>query len=202
MVKILIAIPSAGDIMPETFVSLYNMTVPEGIETELKTFYGYSIDEVRNNMASYAVSHNFNGIMFVDSDMKLPKDTLVRMINLNKEVVACLYLRKSEDEEKIEAFFFDTNPDPDVKFPRKRILKEDIKGNSIIELAAFGFGCVLIKTKVFEKIEYPYFKFIVNGAERIGEDVFFCNKLREKQIKMYSVEDLRVSHIGKKEYKF
>ena len=43
--KILIAIPTNAGIEPDTFRSIYNMSVPEGYETHFEFFYGYQIDQ-------------------------------------------------------------------------------------------------------------------------------------------------------------
>jgi hypothetical protein len=198
--RILIAIPSAGIIEPDTFVSIYNMDQPVDIETELKVFYGYLIDDVRNKIVDYAIDKKFDGILFVDSDMKLPKDTLVRLVNQNKDIISGLYIKKREDEKVIELFLRNEYPNKDNKLIRNIELK-DINGKSLIDIDACGFGCVLVKIHVFYKIGYPYFKFtILDKEKRTGEDIDFCIKAKYNNFKLYALADLKIGHIGKKEY--
>jgi hypothetical protein len=199
MARILIAVPSAGSIEPETFVSIYNMDIPSGIETELKVFYGYLIDDVRNKIVDYAIDKKFEGILFVDSDMKLPKETLVRLVSQNKDIISGLYIKKKE-QKLIELFLRNQYPDKDGKLMRD-VKLEDIENKTLIDIDACGFGCVLIKTHVFFKIGYPYFKFtIINKEVRTGEDIDFCVKAKYNNFKIYALADLRIGHIGKKEY--
>jgi GT2 family glycosyltransferase len=200
MARILIAIPNAGFIEPETFVSIYNMEKVPNIETELRVFYGYLIDDVRNKIVDTAINEKFDGILFVDSDMKLPKDTLLKMVAHNKDIVSGIYIRKLDDEKIIEIFL--RNNDLNATKPIKRITERDLASNSnLIEIAACGFGCVLVKMHVFTKIGYPYFKFTADKQERRGEDVDFSMKALQNNFKLYAITNLIVGHIGKKEYK-
>jgi GT2 family glycosyltransferase len=198
--RILIAIPSAGSIEPETFVSIYNMDQPVDIDTELKIFYGYLIDDVRNRIVDYAIEEKFDGILFIDSDMKLPKDTLIKLVNQNKDIISGLYIRKKEDKKIIELFLKNQYPNKDGKIMRN-VEEFDILNKNIIEVDACGFGCVLVKTHVFFKIGYPYFKVIILDKNNItGEDIDFCIKAKNRNFKIHALADLKIGHIGKKEY--
>ena len=196
--RILIAVPSAGLIENETFVSIYNMNIPDNIETELKVFYGYLIDDVRNSIVTYAKKEKFDGVLFVDADMKLPKDILIKMLNEDKEIVVGLYAKK-EDGNEIEAFV--RNTDPSIRSALKRISYQDIVGKRSLEIDAAGFGCVLIKIEVFYRLPSPYFKYTINGEFRYGEDIDFCMKARSAGFKIFAITDTNIGHIGKREYK-
>jgi GT2 family glycosyltransferase len=202
MARILIAVPNAGGIEPDTLISIYNMDVPSGIETELKSFYGYSIDDVRNKIVKYAIDNEFDGILFIDSDMTLPKNTLKRLIYENKDIVSGLYIRKKVNDEKIiELFLKNENIHVDGKVIRN-IQPKDFEGNKTFEVDACGFGCVLIKTSVFLRIGYPYFKYQFNENHllNLSEDIDFCIKAKYRGFKIYAATDLLLGHIGKKEY--
>lgn len=198
--RILIAVPNAGTIEPATLVSIYNMDVPSHIDTELKTFYGYLVDDVRNKIVKYALENNFEGILFVDSDMNLPKDTLTQMIAQNKDIVSGLYIKKRDDKKLIELFVKET----DITKGRvaRHVTEDDIRGKDIIDLEACGFGCVLVKTYVFPRIGYPYFKFRTSDDPKqvMGEDIYFSTQAKYHGFKIYGLPKLRIGHIGKKEY--
>jgi len=201
MAKVLIAVPNAGGIEPDTLISIYNMDVPKGIETELKSFYGYLIDDVRNKIVKYAIDNKFDGILFVDSDMVIPKNTLTDMIKENKDIVSALYIKKN-DKKVIELFFKNENYINDGLVIRN-IREDEIINKDVIEIDACGFGCVLIKTPVFLKVGYPYFKFTINPNDdslRLGEDIDFCVKAKSKGCKLYAATNIRAGHIGKKQY--
>jgi GT2 family glycosyltransferase len=203
MARILIAVPNAGGIEPDTLISIYNMDVPSGIETELKSFYGYLIDDARNKIVKHAIDNRYDGILFVDSDMTLPKNTLTRFISESKDIVSGLYIKKlSNDEKVIELFLKNENTSADGKIIRN-VKPTDFKDNKTFEVDACGFGCVLIRTSVFLKIGYPYFKYQFNENPLLNtsEDIDFCIKAKYRGFKIYAATDILLGHIGKKEYK-
>lgn len=78
-----------------------------------------------------------------------------------------------------------------------------------------GLGCTLIKRKVFDKIEKPWFrtdktlrlndwKWIDNPAKYGGHDIWFCMKAREKGFTIQQVEGecrhLKLVSVGVSEY--
>lgn len=201
--KILIAIPSAGIIEPDCFESVYNMDIPLGFETELKLFYGYRIDDVRNNAVKYAKEKGFNGIFFVDSDMIIPKDALVKLIGYNQDIITGLYVKKMEII-KNQLTIFKKKPDYEnslVSNNSFRMIKvaEFPKNMTYMEIDACGFGCVLVKMKVFNKIAYPYFNFKF-GENRLNEDFDFCVKAKTSGFKIFVAFDVRAGHIGSKQF--
>jgi GT2 family glycosyltransferase len=198
--KILIAVPNAGLIEPATLISIYNMDVPSNIDTELKAFYGYLVDDVRNKIVKYALDNRFDGILFVDSDMNLPKNTLTQMLSQNKDIICGLYVRKRDDKKIIELFV--KEDDPTTGKIIRNLREDEINGKDIIELKACGFGCVLVKTHVFPRIGYPYFKYNTSEDPRqiLGEDIYFSNQAIYHGFKIYGLPKLKIGHIGKKEY--
>ena len=66
----------------------------------------------------------------------------------------------------------------------------DIYGKEdLIEVVYNGFGFVLVKKGVFEKLTYPWFKpemiHVKGGDYILGEDIIVCRDLREKGVKIY-----------------
>ena len=58
--KILIAVPTAKYIEPETMKSIYDQIIPEGYQTELQFFYGYQIDQIRNLIANWMENKDYD----------------------------------------------------------------------------------------------------------------------------------------------
>ena len=55
MKRILIGIPTANDIHPQTFKSIYDQIIPAGYKADFQFFYGYNVDQVRNLIADWTV---------------------------------------------------------------------------------------------------------------------------------------------------
>jgi GT2 family glycosyltransferase len=178
---ILIVIPSAKYVETNTFVSVYNLDVPEGVKTNLAVIEGYSVDTSRNLAVKEAKEQKADYILWVDSDMLLPKDTLTRLLSHSKDIVSGAYAFKDLKSQDLIAFSVDN----------KRVPLSEIDG--LTEVGGIGFGCCLTKTDIFKKIEYPYFVF----GEDYGEDIYFCRKARAAGYKIYLDPDVKCGHIGK-----
>lgn len=188
--KILIAIPTNKYIEPETMKSIYDLTIPNGYETEFQYFYGYQVDQIRNLIADWAKRYDY--LMSVDSDIVLPKDTLVKMIAADRDIVSGLYIQRIPGTHTLEVYKDTPNGGC------ANILYEEIENRGLVEIAACGMGCALIKGEVFRKLEYPhfYYKSALNHKDTVSEDVYFCKKARANGFTVWADESIRCDHIG------
>ncbi|MCK9369104.1 glycosyltransferase [Candidatus Dojkabacteria bacterium] len=187
--RILIAIPTAKYVETATMKSIYDLDVPEGYDTDLQFFYGYNIDQVRNLIADWALKYDY--LFSVDSDIILPNDSLNKLIGHDKDIVSGIY-RQRKNEHILE--IYDTNPFGGV------INKPywQIKDKGLVEIAACGFGCVLIKSDVIKGIGYPQFvyKSAIDHKDTISEDIYFCGKARKLGYSVWVDSSILCSHIG------
>ena len=140
----------------------------------------------RNKLVEKAINTKSDYILFVDDDMTFPHTALERLLKHDKPIVGCNAAAKSEEVQA-------TGKGLDGK-----MLIPD-KGLEAVKY--LGFGCILIDTKVFADIEYPYFmEDVVNAT---GEDAYFCAKAREAGYEILCDHELsmEIGHIGDKEYK-
>jgi hypothetical protein len=135
-------------------------------------------------------------LMWFDSDMKFPADTITRLLNHNMSVVAANYPRKNI-EAKPTAYRDDEGGVGPVWSG------ETASGTQ--QVAYCGMGVMLVDMKVFDSLELPFFAIQPqppDNVKHIGEDVYFCKKLAEAGIPIFIDHDLskQVAHIGKFEY--
>ena len=58
-----------------------------------------------------------------------------------------------------------------------------------------GLGCCLIAREVFERIEFPWFKFVARpDGHQTGEDIYFFEKCAEAGIRPYVLPQILCSH--------
>ena len=190
MKKILIAIPTAKYIEPETMKSIYDLEVPEGYETEFQFFYGYNIDQVRNLIAHWVVN-GYDYLFSVDSDIIFETDTLKKMLAHDVDYVSGIY-RQRLPTQTLEVY----------DLSQKNIPIENIPDKSLIEIGGSGFGCVLVKREVFLSVGYPYFVYhsALNHADTFSEDMDFCKKAREKGHKLHCDTTIICGHKGTSVY--
>lgn len=193
--KILVGIPTNKYIEPETLKSLWDLTVPEEYELDFQYFYGYQIDQIRNLIAEWAKRYDY--LFSVDSDIVLPKDTLVKMLEADKDIISGLYIQRIPDRHTLEVYM-DTPNGGCGNIPY-----ELIKDRGVVEIAACGMGCSLIKGDVFRKLDYPHFvyKSAIDHKDTVSEDVYFCMKARAAGFKVWADASIMCDHKGSTYFK-
>ena len=194
--NILIAIPTNKNIEAATFKSIFDLKVPKGYKTHFQYFYGYQIDQIRNLIAEWGKSYDY--LFCVDSDIVLPDDTLLKMLNWDRDIVSGLYIQRIPGTHTLEVY--EENGYGGVI----NIPWEKLSGNNgLAEIAACGFGCVLIKGAVLHTMEYPHFVYrsAINHANTFSEDVYFCQKAREKGFKIWCDTTILCEHVGSYTFK-
>jgi len=184
---VLIAIPTDKNVYPETFKSIYDLEIPQGINTTFQYFYGYQIDQVRNLMAEWGKSFDYT--LWVDSDIVLPKDALVKLLSHQKDFVSGLYRRKIDDTLEL---YYDSNGG------QKNYHPYEVVNSGLINVSGCGFGCVLTSRNLLNSMEYPHFVYhsALTMKETVSEDISFCNKAKELGYSIYADTSLFCGHIG------
>lgn len=184
--RILIAIPTARYIEPDTFKSIYDLKVPDGYETDFQYFYGYRVDQVRNLIADWTI-RGYDYLFAVDHDITFAPDTLEKLLSHDKDLVSGIYRQRLEPQ-MIEIY----------SLTGGRTAVEDIYGRGLVEIGGCGFGCVLVKKEVFSKIGYPQFEYHValDHNNTFSEDNDFCKKARANGFRLYCDPSILCGHIG------
>lgn len=140
----------------------------------------------RENLVREALKAGASHILFIDSDMRFPKDTVSRLLSHDKDIIGANCVDRK-------------NGTPTASKDKVHFSSKNMKG--IDEMDCLGFGVTLIKKEVFEMPE-PWFATPYDGERFVGEDIFFCHKAKENGFKIWIDHDLsqEVKHIGTKEY--
>lgn len=185
--KTLIAIPTSRDIEIQCAASIIGMER----EGRIGVFcpQSYSIDASRNLIVEHALEIGYDYIMWIDSDMILPKDTLVKLMAHDKDIVSGVYRHKLLFGEHVVAKRFV----PDKKDTYADLTIKEIQAtNELIEIDGVGFGCVLTKVDIFRHIKKPWFSYTPN----MGEDIYFCRKAQKAGYKVWLDTSIICDHIG------
>ena len=187
---VLLAIPTAKYIESETFKSIYDLVIPDNVEVTFQYFYGYTIDQIRNLIASWAERYDY--LFSVDSDIVLPHDALVKMIKHDVDIISGVYIQRKPNQEILEIYKKTPNGGmANIPFAQ-------IQPLGLYEIDGCGFGCVLVKSEVIRKIGYPQFvyKSALNHTNTISEDVYFCHRAKAVGAKLFVDSTIICNHIG------
>lgn len=191
----------SGDMVHADFASMLNMLVVysrnNGVYTVLINPKASTIDLGRSNGVSLARQNGFDYLFFVDSDMMVPPDTIVRLLAHEKPVVGASYCQRRMP-------FRLTHTELDGSPGR---LDPGDKG--IREVQRLPTGCMLIDMTVWDKFdelypEMPYFHMKYPGGRRIlSEDNAFCDNMRECGYSVWLDCDLtrETVHLGQYPYR-
>ena len=193
VVKVLIAVPCFQTCEPEVMRDIYRLNIPDNVETSLEFVLGYGVAQARNESARFALANGFDYILFVDSDVLVPKSLLEELLKLDSDIAAGWYKRKRE-QQFAEVYVWET----DEKKAMKKLTAEDISKLNTCEINACGFGCALVKTELFKKIpDYTWFNFVETSQTQITEDLNFCLKAAKAGAKIMLEPRLQCVHIMK-----
>jgi hypothetical protein len=161
----------------------------------LYTSHGTLIASQRMELARQALEEKADYLLWLDSDMRFPKETIGHLILRDKPIVAANYATRRMPVKPVAMM------DAQGKIDRVYTGPES-EGLQPVDYV--GMGVMMVKREVFEKIEAPWFAipYSTIGNHYIGEDVFFCRKAKEAGYEVLLDHDLsqHVKHIGTFEY--
>lgn len=202
--RIVVAIPS-GDTWKSLFgmslgmlmMSFANYIPPyKTNHVTLRNRRGSILPQSRQALAESAVEGEASHILFIDDDMVFPPDTAKRLLSHRKWVVGCncptkmipattTARQKSEKSSGNQVF---STPDK----------------HGLEKVWRVGTGVLLIDTRVFEKLEKPWFpmRWVPELQNWQGEDWGFCEKLEEAGFPIFVDHDLsrEIGHTGEFTY--
>jgi len=161
----------------------------------LYTSHGTLIASQRMELARQALEEKADYLLWLDSDMRFPRETIGHLILRDKPIVAANYATRRMPVKPVAMM------DNDGEIGRV-YTAPDSEGLQPVDY--IGMGVMMVKREVFEKVEAPWFAipYSTIGNHYIGEDVFFCRKAREAGYEVLVDHDLshQVKHIGTFEY--
>ena len=192
--RIVIGICSGGTIRTETVGSLFSAVFYVGAKTnEMPNMFlqiGGYVDLNRNKIAQEALKVKATHLMFIDGDHTFPEDAIMTLLNHKKDVIGGNYNIRRE-------------PLSGAGGSAIKMLV-DGKPVSVLEPPEGLFKCwvvptgfMLINTKVFKKLKYPYFEATIDkDGNHTTEDVDFCQKVHKAGYDIWCDSDIPLGHIG------
>ena len=193
--KTLIAVPCMDYLEADFVECLTDMVLKHKGEVEVKYLKASLVYDARNQLVKYARDKGgYDFILWLDSDMTFEPDLLDRL------------LEDIEGRQAVTGLCFGRRPpfnpciykELDVKQDGKlitpyRTIYEDYPRDSVFEVEACGFACVLMRMDILEAMGIygvPFFP--VAG---LGEDLTFCWRARKLDIKFHCDSRLKIGHI-------
>lgn len=142
----------------------------------------------RNTIINVAIEQKCTHVLFIDDDMAYPPDALNRLLEHDKDIVSGLYVSRAYPHQPV---VFDLADENGSACPMYLIEKP-----RLVPIVAAGFGFLLVKTSVFDKLEKPYVRLGELDPEQWCDDIGFFKRVREAGIQSYCDLTVMCGHIG------
>ena len=201
MNKTLIAVPCHTMVHSKFTRCLMELDRPEG--TGYAQIEGTLVYTARTLIANKAVEMGFDRVLWIDSDMTFPSDTLIRlsrdMDEHDLDMVCGIYFTRSVPimPSIHNKLHWEVKPDGWVDTDCRCFI--DYPENSLFEIACCGFGCVMTSVELLkamnDKYGSPFYPLM-----GMGEDTTFCWRATQNGFRIFCDSSVKVGHIG--EYEF
>lgn len=188
--KIIIAVPCMDSLDVDFVRSLY--ALERRGETSLALNPGSLVYASRDTLAEVAVLEKSDYVLWLDSDMVFPADTLIDLLATGKDFVTGLCFRRRApfnpsiykrirmglpDESVVEAY-------------------DDYPSDSLFEIDACGFACVLVKTEMLKAVLQEN-RTAFQPLPGYGEDISFCIRAKKLGYKLFCDSRVKIGHVGR-----
>jgi GT2 family glycosyltransferase len=143
---------------------------------------GIYIADLRNKAVKAAQAAGASHLLFLDSDMRFPEDTLDRLLAHNLDIVAANYVQRTMSEWCV------------ARIDGVPVQSQGRTGLEAVDTT--GTGVMLITMSVFDDMPQPWFD--TPNFPFTGEDVYFCQQARSGGYDVWIDHDLSqdVRHQG------
>lgn len=178
--KVLIGVPSFDLLHADFCTSLagmlmhraYDRAMSRDVKIAYQNVKSTIIHSARALLVHSAIDGGCTHILFLDSDLTFPPNTLNRLIAHHQPFVCATYVKRHPPHGLLGR---PTSPEF-VPFP-----------NGLVGMEEVPLGCALIKLTVFDSVPRPHFSYIAGEtpATDISEDIGFCRAVRAAGLPIY-----------------
>jgi hypothetical protein len=163
--KVFLGVPNTGNLRVELVEWIFKQGLKHVYLPNIRP-----VDTNRNHIVDTFLQTDCEWLLMVDSDLVPPNDVL-EMINNDVDICSA-WICINKGQEIIPLAMKEV----EGGYQAYATLKQGIN-----KVDATGTGCLLLKRKVFDKVERPFFQFKYNKAGYLvaGEDFNFCKKASE-----------------------
>lgn len=191
--RVMVAIPTMGTVKTQTVQSLIAMEKP--YETEVVFTEGSLVYDARNAICKKAIAENFDRVLWIDSDMIFDTDLMTRLsARLDEGLDFCTGLYFTRRPPDIKPVIYNALVMTNDGLPQAYAMYE-YPDNSLFEIAASGFGGVMVTTELIKSIG-DKFGLPFSPVVGFGEDFSFCIRAKELGRSMWCDSSIKLGHTG------
>ena len=198
--KILLAVPMLKTVVADFTTSLIGaMQNTDGIPCLYAPVVDTLVWNARNKLMITAMQKECDHIMWFDSDMVFEPDTILRLIRHMEEgydFMSGLYFSRVLPIRPVVSKELTWERDENGDIVNDTRMYWDYPQNDVFEIAACGFGCLMMKTEIILKAAEYFNESPFNPLPQMGEDYSCCWRLKQMGVKMYCDSSIKCGHVG------
>lgn len=185
--KVLITVTTGEYARRADFYDYYHMLdKPEG--AIISFCHERSPAKARNILIKASREYECTHILFIDDDMSYQGNALKQLLEHDVDIVTGLYLSRAYPHQPI---VFDLADEDDRCISMYLTEKPHLK-----PIVAAGFGFLLCKTEIFDRMDQPYVRLGELDNEEWCDDIGFFKRVREAGIQSYCDMTCLLGHMG------
>lgn len=201
--KVVICLPLYGSIPVETFTSIFNLitSLPQLFESAHFSFARRSIPyltrrAIAENVLELNRKAKIDYLLWIDADQVFTIEDIIKLF----------VAQKRENADIIAPWITQKQPPYRSVFYKKSkdaySAVVDVPDNAVFDLDAVGFGMVLMKMEVLQKLAKKHTPEKLFNAvdpktgEDIGEDILFCKLAQKEKFSIKGISAIKVGHAG------
>lgn len=190
--RVIVAMPAQGSVKAKTSLCLAEMCLKYGHRiSEVWTLSNTYLHRSREKLMAAAVESDASHLMFIDSDVIFPPDGMERLLRQKKGIIGATYHLKWQGNKVL------AHKPLGTKYGASREPRKFLKPNETHEVRALPTGFMLVDLDIVRPVPQPWFDYGRNTEEEwMGEDVFFCELLREHGHQVFLDPTIPVGHVG------
>lgn len=186
--KVIIGLPCTEMMKAKTAHAIGCLAIRNPQIIDFLMMQSCDISASRTWLVREAMAKGATHLLFIDSDMLFPTDTLDRLLAHDKDIIGVEYNKRKFPLQTVTAYL------PGVEKSETEPFKVGVAGT----------GIMLIKLALFNdpKLNKNWFSFGRNakGENVIGEDGWFCNTARDAGYDVWIDPSIKVLHLGEYGY--
>jgi len=178
-----IGVPSGDMVHADFAMRLATMCINPGSRCFIANAKSSLVMVGRNIIVGAAQAAKATHLLFLDSDLVFPADTLARLLRHDRDIVGGLYPQRAPPHHPLGVT---------LQGEHTSVI------SGLTEMKIMPTGCLLIRLRVFDRLTKPYFNTRVEGEKLVGEDYDFCLRATGAGFSIWCDGDLsrELGHIG------
>jgi hypothetical protein len=162
--------------------------------TDIGRARNWLVNDHQSQQKLQKIQGKFDYILDIDADISFTLEDIYTLLAMNKDIAGLPYLRQGDpNKQQYEVHTF--NPD----MPGDVANWYDKTEQGIKPVDSMGNGMRLTKTRVYERMEYPWYRKEIIGddskQEETAVDIGFCMGAKRAGFKIWCNFDRPVGHI-------